>query len=193
MSSAGPRLTRGEFLAAFTGVFALAGGAAANPQAGGQGQSEDVTEKLRFPRAIVLVRHAEKAAEGGTDPALSPAGVQRAERLAQMLAASGVTHLFATEFIRTRTTLEPLSKLAQRPVSEVSARDPKALLSALESLPRGALAVVAGHSNTVPALVERMSGGRSKPTIDESEYDRLFLVVQWGTERGEQLALELRY
>ncbi len=192
MSAPSPRLSRGEFVAAFTGVLALVGiGRAEASQA--QGEGADVTEKLRFPRTIVLVRHAEKAAEGGADPALTPAGVQRAERLAQVLAASGATHLFATEFVRTRATLEPLSKRAQRPVTEVSARDGKALLSALESLPRGALAVVAGHSNTVPALVERLSGGRARPTMDESEYDRLFLVVQWGTERGAQLALELRY
>lgn len=193
MSAAAPQLSRGEFFAAFTGLFALAGVAGAQAPAAAQADGPDVTEKLRLPRAIVLVRHAEKAVEGGADPALAPAGVQRAERLAQMLAASGVTHLFATEFVRTRATLEPLAKLVERPITEVSARDPKGLLSALESLPRGALAIVAGHSNTVPALVEKLSGGRAKPTIEESEYDRLFLVVQWGTERGAQLALELRY
>jgi phosphohistidine phosphatase SixA len=141
----------------------------------------------------VLVRHAEKAASGGDDPALSDAGEGRARRLADMLRASGVSHLFASEFLRTKATLAPLSVALQRSIVSVPARDQGALLSALESLPRGSLAVVAGHSNTVPALVEKLAQGRAKRTIDDSEYDKLFVVVQWGAERGQQFTLELRF
>lgn len=191
MNGAGSVLSRGEFFLALAGVCGLAGAASGQGQeAGGE---PDAAAALRYPHAIVLVRHAEKAAEPANDPALSDAGVARAQRLAQMLARSGVTHLYATEFVRTKDTLAPLSAAAQRPVTTVAARDAKGLLSALDSLPRGALAVVAGHSNTVPALVERLSGGRTKPAIDDSEYDKLFLVLQWGEGRGQQYALELSY
>ncbi|HEV8111716.1 MAG TPA: histidine phosphatase family protein, partial [Planctomycetota bacterium] len=57
------------------------------------------------PTTIVLVRHAEKDAAGDArDPGLSTEGKARAERLARMFAAAGVTHLFATEFHRTQDT-----------------------------------------------------------------------------------------
>jgi phosphohistidine phosphatase SixA len=174
---------------AFAGVAnATQGDASAGTQA-----PADATDALRFPRVFVLVRHAEKGAEPANDPPLSEAGAARAERLAQMLRHSGVTQLIATEFVRTQATLAPLASAVGRPVTTVSARDAKGLLSALDSLPRGSLAVVAGHSNTVPALVERLSGGRAKPSIDESEYDKLFFVVQWGAGKGLQHAFELRF
>lgn len=191
MSGAPAGLTRGEFLIALAGVCGLAGSASGQEQDTSGGT--DASAALRYPHVIVLVRHAEKSAEPANDPLLSEAGVARAQRLAQLLARSGTTHLYATEFARTKDTLAPLGAASQRPVTSVSARDAKGLISALDSLPRGALAVVAGHSNTIPALVERLSGGRLKPTIDESEYDKLFVVIQWGEGRGQQYALELSY
>jgi hypothetical protein len=45
----------------------------------------------------------------------------------------------------------------------------------------------------VPALVEKLAQGRAKTAIDDSEYDKLFVVVQWGAERGQQFTLELRF
>jgi len=50
---------------------------------------------------VVIVRHAEKAANGGNDPDLSSAGRARADELARILKDSGITTVFATEFKRT--------------------------------------------------------------------------------------------
>ena len=47
---------------------------------------------------VVIVRHAEKAAEAGNDPSLSPEGVARAETLATMLKSSKISSIFTTEF-----------------------------------------------------------------------------------------------
>lgn len=193
MSGDAPRWTAREFLA---GLASLAFAGAAAGQTGQSATEQDdaeVRRALSFPRCIILVRHAEKAASGGDDPALSDAGEGRARRLADMLRASGVSHLFASEFLRTKATLAPLSVALQRTIVSVPARDQGALLSALESLPRGSVAVVAGHSNTVPALVEKLAQGRAKTAIEDSEYDKLFVVVQWGAERGQQFTLELRF
>jgi len=186
-------LTTRQFLGGLLGACSL--GAVANAQAGQgeqQGGEDEALTKLSYPRTFVLVRHAEKAAEPPQDPALTEAGQARANRLAEMLRASRVTHAFVTEFARTQATLTPLCLIAKLAPTVVGARDGKALLSALESLPRGSLAVVAGHSNTVPALFERLTGGQQKVEIAESEYDRLFLVVQWGPKRAS-LGLELRF
>jgi broad specificity phosphatase PhoE len=147
---------------------------------------------LPYPKTVVLVRHAEKAAEPASDPNLSEAGAARAERRGKMLARSGVTHLYASEFQRTQQTLAPLAVAVGVQPQVVAAREPAALASALESLPRGAVAVVAGHSNTVPALLEKLTGGAAKITLTDSDYDRVFVVTQWGPGRSA-CALELRY
>ena len=146
-----------------------------------------------YPRTIVLVRHAEKAAEPADDPGLSPAGERRAHILSAALGHSGVTHLFATEFARTQKTLQPLATRAGLTVRTVRGGDTAAQLHALAQLPRGAVAVVAGHSNTVPGLVGKLTGGSTKVTIADEEYDRLFVVTQWGAGKAEALAFELRY
>lgn len=161
--------------------------------------SERPPDGLFYPRTIVLVRHAEKAADDPRDPTLSEAGQERAQRLADLFAASDVTHLYATEYKRTQQTLLPLARAAGHEVSIVPARDARALLSALDSVPRNAVAVVAGHSNTIPALVTELAKGsrtvQQAPEslkLDESTYERLFVVTQWGPGKASTL-LELAY
>ena len=67
-------------------------------------------------RLVYVVRHAERA-DGGMpaagvtkpDPPLSEAGKARADKLASMLAVSGVTAIYATEFVRTQQTAAPVA------------------------------------------------------------------------------------
>src|SRR4051812_14663267 len=59
---------------------------------------------------LFLVRHAEKASDGGNDPGLSAAGQQRAQALARMLKDAGIAAIFTTEFKRTQATAAPLAE-----------------------------------------------------------------------------------
>ena len=67
-------------------------------------------------RLVYVVRHAERA-DGGMpaagvtkpDPPLSEAGKARADKLASMLEVSGVTAIYATEFVRTQQTAAPVA------------------------------------------------------------------------------------
>ena len=149
------------------------------------------------PTTVILVRHAEKGDDDPRDPGLSPGGEGRARALAGMLAQAGVTHLFASEFRRTQATLRPLAGAAGREIVVFPAADRPALVAAIEALPAGSVAVVAGHSNTVPALVTALGGeirgtvaSPAGPLLPEDAYDRLFLVVI--PARGEVQTLELR-
>lgn len=149
------------------------------------------------PTTVFLVRHAEKGDDDPRDPGLSPVGEGRARALAGMLAQAGVTHLFASEFRRTQATLRPLATAAGREIVVFPAADPAALVAAIEALPAGSVAVVAGHSNTVPALVTAIGGevrgtvaSPAGPLLPADAYDRLFLVVI--PARGEVQTLELR-
>ena len=59
---------------------------------------------------VILVRHAEKNIEpDNPNPALSLAGQERAQTLVHMLAGSAITDIYATQFIRTQSTVAPLA------------------------------------------------------------------------------------
>lgn len=157
---------------------------------------------LQPPRTVFFVRHAEKAQADPADPSLSEAGRERAELLARTLANAGVTHLFATQHRRTALTLEPLAQALELEVTVIDARDGSSQLAALRALPPGAVAVVAGHSNTVPAMVAGLGGalggltdGQHGGVLAEDEYDRLVAVVlpPPGATGVDARALDLRY
>lgn len=150
---------------------------------------------------IILVRHAETAGDTRTakDPDLSPTGRARAQALAKLLAAAGVTHLFASEYQRTQATLAPLAKAFGIEVVVRPARDAAAQVAALEALKPGSVVVVAGHSNTVPALVQSLGGRFPQPAetpagpglIAHGEYGRAFVLS--GSSKAARTTLELRY
>jgi broad specificity phosphatase PhoE len=129
---------------------------------------------------IILVRHAEKQAQEG-DPSLDSRGRARAEALARSLADAGVTGLSATPYRRTQQTLQPLAEGLgiEVEIQPVDLADPKAyardLVAALLERHRGGTVVVAGHSNTVPLLLEAF-GIPGPRTIDDDEYDDLFVL-----------------
>lgn len=140
------------------------------------------------PRIVVLVRHGEKQSEA-RDAALSPAGVARAACLADALAELGVTHVFTTEFARTRDTAGPLAARLGLTPEVVPAAEKDAWLDRLNALPPGAIALVAGHSNTVPELVAALGAG--EVAIAGDTYDKLFAVVL--PEHGAPTLLRLHY
>jgi phosphohistidine phosphatase SixA len=134
------------------------------------------------------VRHGEKQSSE-RDAALSPAGHTRARCLAETLADNGVTHVVTSEFMRTRDTAGPLAtKLGVTP-TVVPAADTAAWVDHLNRLPDGSVALVAGHSNTVPELVAALGAGTV--AITEDTFDKMFVVVV--PERGEPTLVQLRY
>lgn len=123
---------------------------------------------------IVVVRHAEKM-DSSRDPDLAPEGRDRAERLRDLLEESGTSQLFATQFKRTQQTLEPLGERLGVPVSIRQAQALRELVQEVLAEHSGETVVVAGHSDTVPRLIE-MFGGPSLDPLTEDDYDNLFIL-----------------
>ena len=162
-------------------------------------------------QVFFLVRHAEradvpasvpppqstpaagqKAAPHGmmipADPPLSPAGEQRAAKLAAMLSASGIKAIFTSEYTRTRQTAAPLAqKLNLKPVM-AAAKDPAPLVGQLRRLQGNALIV--GHADTIPDLMRQL-GVAETVTIGDNDYDNLFVVVR--TAAGRATLVRLKY
>ena len=139
---------------------------------------------------VLIVRHAEKAAEPADNPPLTEAGRERAAALSRLAASSGVAAVYATQFLRTQQTVEPLAADAGLQVLIRDAKDVDGLVQQIFADDRGQTVVVAGHSDTAPMLVEKLTG-EAPPPIDESEYDTLYVVTTWGP--GEGTRVRLRY
>ena len=136
---------------------------------------------------VFLVRHAEKATSGD-DPGLSEAGVKRAASLAAALGDAGITAIFTSEYNRTKDTAAPLAERLGVPVTIVPAKDMDGLVAKLRALAPGARALVVGHSNTVPAVAQKLTGVKVADLTD-ADYDRLFVAVSEKDGQGEVLTL----
>jgi broad specificity phosphatase PhoE len=129
---------------------------------------------------VVLVRHAEKERVTIDDPPLAAAGERRAERLAQMFGdvrgAGRIDAIYVTDARRTQQTAAPLAaRLGIRP-TVLPASDMDAAVSSALREHRGGRALIVGHSNTVPEMVEKLSGVSVAP-IAEDEYDNIYVVT----------------
>ena len=149
---------------------------------------------------VLLVRHAEKQT-GVEDPELSEAGLARSAALARLLASSAPSHLYSSEYRRTRNTLKPLELSAGLQVQTHPARDVAGQAHLLRALPPGSLAVVSGHSNTLPKILRALGAPigdlDTHGYIRENVYHRLFILTLIHFEASEQAPtpslLELRY
>jgi phosphohistidine phosphatase SixA len=141
---------------------------------------------------VFFVRHAET----GPRPKrrLSALGEKRAGALQRLLGATGITHLFSSDFARTRGTLAPLARTTGLKVTLISPARPAPQAAAIRALPAGAIAVVAGHSNTLPPLIKTfghaITGLTRRGFIVDEVHDRLFVMTLAG---GESSVVELRF
>ena len=123
---------------------------------------------------VFLVRHAETV-KTGDDPALSPPGIDRSDRLAVLLADAHVTHIHSTDYVRTKTTAAPLASRLGIDVSLYDPRKLEAFATRLRETPGRHLVV--GHSNTTPGMVKLLGGEPGSPIDEPGEYDRLYIVT----------------
>ncbi len=126
------------------------------------------------PVVVYLVRHAEKADDGTDDPPLALAGQIRVRILQGLLADARLTHVYTTDWRRTRETAQPIAESAGLETVVYDPRAPDSLARLIRATPGRHLVV--GHSNTTPALVSALGGDPSGP-IHEMEYNRLYIVA----------------
>lgn len=139
------------------------------------------------PQVIFLVRHAERTSATAPDSPLSLMGLRRAGVLAEMLKESGISAIYATEYIRTQQTVKPLAEKLGIPVTIVAAADTERLLQILQVSP-APVVLVAGHGNTLPGLIESLGGGEVSP-ISPDDYDRFFILVFTSSQQPRLLVL----
>ena len=146
---------------------------------------------LRPVTTVIIVRHAEKNIEpNNPDPDLSPAGQARAQEIARMFGDSGVQAIYATQYKRTQQTVAPLASRLGLSVTSIDAKQSTELTRRILSNNRGQTVFIAGHNNTVPEIVNILSG-ENFPIIPESEYDNMFIVTIY--RFGKAKVLKVKY
>ena len=151
------------------------------------------TPAVAQPGPVFVVRHAERAPEPKSDPAISTEGQARAEQLRHVLATADIRTIITNHYRRTQDTAAPTALHAGVtptviPIrrGEVSAHVAEVVAEVRKA--KGAVLVV-GHSNTVAAIVAGLS--TSTPVeLCETSFANLFVVAQPGTPAP---AIQLKY
>jgi broad specificity phosphatase PhoE len=125
---------------------------------------------------IILVRHAEKDPSGGADPQLSAEGKLRADSLVRVFKSIKADEMYSTPYIRTKETLKPWATKAGIEVKTYDPRNLKGFADELKAL-KGKTVVVAGHSNTTPALVNFLLGTDKYQALDDSVYSKIWILT----------------
>ncbi len=125
---------------------------------------------------VILVRHAEKVADGSKDPPLTAQGQARAQALATRLHGTPLKAVYSTSYARTRQTAAPAASDHALSVIEYDAKTAAPeLAQRLRVEAAGATVLVVGHSNTVPDIAAALCHCEV-PAMSEAEYDRLMTV-----------------
>lgn len=139
-------------------------------------------------QAVIVVRHAEKA-DSTPDTPLSAKGRARAKALADLLRDAGVTHIITSEFLRTRQTAAPLAAALGLTLEQVPARDLPALKARLEALDPASIALVVGHSNTIPPMLAAL-GWPNTLELHEGDFDNVFVLAPHPGQRASMVRLK---
>jgi 2,3-bisphosphoglycerate-dependent phosphoglycerate mutase len=138
---------------------------------------------------VLLVRHAEKGVYPPDDPPLTPEGETRAQILVHVVESADIKGIFATQLLRTQQTVGPLAANLDLIVNIVNKDNTEELVNQIKSNYRGKVVIVAGHSDTVPVIVEEL-GGDPNSAIVGNVYDNLFVITVFRYRKPKVLNLK---
>lgn len=144
---------------------------------------------------IYLIRHAEKASDGTSDPDISEAGKSRAAKWGKYFGDKGISVYYTTPYKRTTNTAAAISSwLATAPIPGTGKQfqmkvyaPTELLLRKLADENKGKNIVVVGHSNTIPAQINALLGEQKYADIPEDEYGNLYIIKITGARVTHEL------
>jgi broad specificity phosphatase PhoE len=142
-------------------------------------------------RTYYIVRHAEKAAPDAsmsTDVRLSDAGQARAAALKDELQNKKITTIYSTNYLRTKSTAEPLSTALGVPIITYGPMPDSTFMRKLRQ-GKGNVLIV-GHSNTVDDVLNMLEGDKKYRDLNDSIYNHLYVVTM--NRKGKVVKSEQR-
>jgi|GEM_PF-463382 broad specificity phosphatase PhoE len=139
---------------------------------------------------FLLVRHAETTGIG-SNPDLGPDGLLRATELARVLKNVPLDAAYSTNLLRTTKTAQPTATDQSLTLETYDGFTLNPVVDAVLANHRGGAALVVGHSNTTPALLNLLTGTTNYSNIPETQYDNLYVVTVF--EKGRAQVTHLKY
>jgi 2,3-bisphosphoglycerate-dependent phosphoglycerate mutase len=124
---------------------------------------------------FILMRHAERANDGTSDPDISAAGQDRAKKIATLLKDTKVDAIYSTNYKRTRNTITPLAEAKGLQVQFYEPLKGEVLDDLLKKHQGGTIVVI-GHSNTTPWVANYLVGREEYKNFSDDDYDNLIVV-----------------
>ncbi|MCI0750367.1 MAG: histidine phosphatase family protein [Flammeovirgaceae bacterium] len=124
---------------------------------------------------FILVRHAEKQADGSKDAELSEIGKVRAERLNALLKETAIDAVYSTPYKRTRNTVAAIAEARNLQLQDYEAMKSEPIEEML-SKHRGGTVLISGHSNTIPWTANLLIGEAKYAAWDDSEYGNVIII-----------------
>lgn len=143
------------------------------------------------PTTFILLRHAEKGNDGTDDPNLNAEGEERARRITQLLQETRIDAIYATNFKRTRQTVQPLATEKALDVISYEPFKPAEIETMLQKHQGGTI-LVCGHSNNIPWTANLLMGNDELKDYQESQYG-IFLIVTVVEKGKNAKVLRLSY
>lgn len=149
-------------------------------------------DNAKGSKVIYLVRHAEKDTVPKTNPILTDAGYERSYRLAELFKKTRLDAIYSTLYNRTMHTVDSLGTIKGLATNIYQPKDLKQLGIDINESNELNNIMIAGHSNTTPAMANVLMGEKVIETgFDESDYDN-FLIVNILPD-GKKKLYQLRY
>jgi len=143
-------------------------------------------------KSIYLVRHAEKDTFPKQNPVLTSEGYVRSFNLAEMMKKTRLDAIYSTLYNRTMHTVDSLATAKGLATNIYQPKDLKQLGIDLAKHEEFNKVLIAGHSNTTPAMANVLMEYKAIDAgFDEADYDN-FLVVNILPD-GQRKLYQLRY
>jgi broad specificity phosphatase PhoE len=148
-------------------------------------KSPELEIDTQYVTTFYLIRHAEKDRSDPDviDPELNQRGLGRAMHWAEILKDVPLNAIYTTDFERTNMTAAPA---AVKQDITVQYYDPEELdIEQFLADNRGNNVLVVGHSNSTPALVNKIIGEEKYGQMDDYDNGSLFIVQIKGDSTTE--------
>jgi len=133
-------------------------------------------DKEKLITKVIVLRHAEKANDGTKNPSLSEDGQNRAKRLSAMLKDVVIDEAYSTPYKRTTETLTPLCEAQNIEIQPYDTRNINLVEEIIKSK-KGKTIIIAGHSNTIPNLINQLIKEEKYSEIHEDDYGKMWILT----------------
>jgi broad specificity phosphatase PhoE len=141
---------------------------------------------------FLLVRHAEAVkTDTDPDPELTAVGQARALALRQLLSQVNLAGILSTNFKRTKNTVQPTADDKSLAINTYDASYQWQNIDAWIKTYKGKTALIAGHSNTIPNLVNLFLGKNTFTAIPDSINSNFYIVTV--SKKGNGKVMLLKY